>query len=319
MFSRALNCDLDQEDFRKTYVKDANLHKYTFKRIGEPNKISGEAFSPVIHQPSSVQQLDSGGASFLGDQSLDVASVLVDGLETQRPAVVELNVDVNIDPERADWPNQEQTERLIRYSAEEKYVCQICGSSFTPESNLILSHILQDHGDTWRTFDPDLESVSGASDQNTETVASISQAPSAEIVASPSGSAQMLTPTIHLDPKWRSNLIKTFIENAPKKWSEISRIAWRTNEKITDPKTFKRVRQEIVEALIQHCLGIFGDIKRPSESVLQKLAEDLLAKQYPWMFSMEPGNAMDASSLNHGRGLGGWSGEQNIKSFNPFT
>ena len=68
-------------------------------------------------------------------------------------------------------------------------------------------------------------------------------------------------------------------------------------------------RQEIVEALIQHCLGIFGDIKRPSESVLQKLFEDLLAKQYPFMFSTEPGNT---KSLNHGRGLGGWSGEQNI-------
>ena len=60
-------------------------------------------------------------------------------------------------------------------------------------------------------------------------------------------------------------------------------------------------RQEIVEA-----------IKRPSESVLQKLVEDLLAKQYPFMFSTEPGNAMDDQSLNHGRGLGGWSGEQNI-------
>ena len=71
-------------------------------------------------------------------------------------------------------------------------------------------------------------------------------------------------------------------------------------------------RQEIVEALIQHCLGIFGDIKRPSESVLQKLFEDLLAKQYPFMFSTEPGNTMDDQSLNHGRGLGGWSGEQKI-------
>ena len=60
-------------------------------------------------------------------------------------------------------------------------------------------------------------------------------------------------------------------------------------------------RQEIVEA-----------IKRPSESVLQKLVEDLLAKKYPFMFSTEPGNAMDDQSLNHGRGLGGWSGEQNI-------
>ena len=82
---------------------------------------------------------------------------------------------------------------------------------------------------------------------------------------------------------------------------------------------FKRVRQEIVEALIQHCLGVFGDIKRPSESVLQKLVEDLLAKRYPWMFSMEPGNAIDDRSLNHGRGLGGWSGVQNIYFFNPFT
>ena len=292
------------------------MHKYTFKRIGEPSKNSADCFGPVILPPSPVQQVDSGLVSLLGEQSLDVITP-EDG---QHPAVMELNIDVNIDPERADWPNHEQTQRLVRYREEENnYVCQICGS-FTPDSDLIMSHILQDHGDTWRTFDPALMSVSEASDENTETAASIaaiSGAPTAEIAAS--GSAPTSTPTIHLDPNWRTNLIKTFNEDAPTKWSETSRNAWRNNERITDPKTFKKVRQEIVESLIQHCLGVFGDIKRPSESLLQKLVEDLLAKQYPFMFSMEPGNAMDDRSLNHGRGLGGWSGEQNIfYSFNPF-
>ena len=266
----------------------------------------------MIRQPSSFQQIDSGLDSLIGEQSLDVITP-ENGLETQRPAVMELNIDVNIDPDRADWPNHEQTKRLIRYNEEENnYVCQICGS-FTPDSDLIMSHILQDHGDTWRTFNPALMSVSEASDENTaETTAETT----AEITAS--GSAPTSTPTIHLDPNWRTNLIKTFNEDAPMKWSETSRNAWKNNEKITDPKIFKKVRQEIVESLIQHCLGVFGDIKRPSESVLQKLVEDLLAKKYPFMFSMEPGNAMDDRSLNHGRGLGGWSGEQNIYSFNPF-
>ena len=285
--------------------------------MGEPNKKSGDVFSPVIHQPSSVQQLYSGSGSVSGpgDQSLDVITA-VDRLETQLPAVMELNVDVNIDPERAIWPNQEQIQRLIRYSEEENnYLCQICGSSFTAEDNLIMSHILQDHDNTWMTFDPTLVSSSEASDQNPETVA-ISEASTAEIAAS--GSVPTSTPTIHLDPNWRTNLIKTFIEEAPKKWSETSREAWRNNERISDPKIFKRVRTEIIESLIQHCLGVFGDIKRPSEAVLQKLVEDLLAKNYPYMFSTEPGNAMDDRSLNHGRGLGGWSGEQNIHSFDLF-
>ena len=238
------------------------------------------------------------------------------------PAVLDLNLDVAVDPNAVGlgWPNDEQMERLIGFRQEDNlYFCRICGS-LTPDTNLIMTHILQEHGDTWRTFDPaQVTAASGASEQNPETEASISQAPTDEIAASPSGSAQITPPTIHLDPNWRANLIKTFIEDAPLKWSEPSRNAWNNNEKITDPKMFKRVRQEIVEALIQHCLGVFGDIKRPSESVLQKLIEDLLGKRYSWMFSMEPGNAMDDRSLNHGRGLGGWSGEQNIYSFNPFT
>ena len=270
----------------------------------------------MIHQPSSsVQQLNSGGASFLGDQSLATATVLEDGLaETQPPAVVEdlnLDVDVIVVPDAVGLGLQ----KLIGFREEENhYFCRICGS-FTPDTNLIMSHVLQVHADTWRTFDP--AQVTAVSDQNTESVASNSQA--AENAASPSGSAQISAPTIHLDANWRSNLIKTFIEDAPLKWSETSRNAWNENEKITDPKKFKKVRQEIIESLIQHCLGVFGDIKRPSEPVLQKLVEDILSKRYPWMFSMEPGNAMDDRSLNHGRGLGGWSGEQNIYSFNPFT
>ena len=236
----------------------------------------------------------------------------------------DLNLDVNFVPDSGGaFPNAEQMERLIGNRKEDNnFICRIC-DSFTPDPNVIMSHVLQVHADIWRTFDPaQMTAASGASEQNTETEASISQVVSisqaAEIAASPSGSAQILTPTIHLDPNWRSNLIKTFIEDAPNKWSEPSREAWRNNEKITDPKKFKRVRQEIIESLIQPCLGVFGAIKRPSESVLQKLVEDLLAKRYPWMFSMEPGNAMDDRSLNHGRGLGGWSGEQNIYSFNPF-
>ena len=253
----------------------------------------------MIHQPSSVQRVDSGEVSFLGHQSLNVITPVV-RLETQGPGLEEID----------DWPNQEQLQRLVRWSEDKNWVCQICGS-FTTQNNVIMTHILTVHGDTWRTFEPALVSVSGASDQNTETVASISGPPTSENSAS--GSAP--TPTIHLDKNWRSNLIKTFIEDAPNKWSEVSRNAWRNNEKITDPKTFKRVRQEIVENLITHCLGVFGDIKRPSEPLLRKLVEDLLAKQYPYMFSMEPGNAVDNGSLNHGRGLGGWSGEK----YNKFV
>ena len=129
----------------------------------------------MISQPSSVQQSDT-GVTGSGHLSLDVITA-VDGDETQGSLVMEeLNLNVLVDQTRAEWPNQEQIKRLIRYCEDGNYVCQIC-EQFTPDGSLIMSHILEYNDETWRTFDPAaLLSVLGASDQNPETVASVSGA-----------------------------------------------------------------------------------------------------------------------------------------------
>ena len=100
----------------------------------------------MIHQPSSsVQQLNSGGASFLGNQNLDVGTALGGGLaETQPPVVEDLNLDVAVDPNAVGlgWPNDEQMERLIGSRKEDNhFFCRLCGSH-TPDPNLIMTHIL---------------------------------------------------------------------------------------------------------------------------------------------------------------------------------
>ena len=170
---------------------------------------------------------------------------------------------------------------------EGKFKCSLCGF-FSDEINGVYNHLVPAHGEDWKK----------SSDQvNTSVLVENSR-----------------RGNVHLDPNWKKNLKLSFLKDVVPKWSQLTLNAWTSNKEIMDPKTFRKVRAEIKDDLVDHILKFFGTTKTPSLKILEEIVTDVLSASYPFMFSQSDGSASTIPTLNYGRGLGGIKGVINLPS-----
>ena len=89
---------------------------------------------------------------------------------------------------------------------------------------------------------------------------------------------------VHNNPGWKEKLKESFEEEIIMKCSEETQEAWRENKKIDQKSKFTRVREEIINRLIDKLIDIHGLVSRPSKEIMSEIIRDCLAPGYPNMF-----------------------------------
>ena len=189
-----------------------------------------------------------------------------------------------------DDVSQEKARQFVEVIDENTYRCKICGFLSDKMEN-VSNHLTPAHGDEWKK--------SNYGEVNSERQVLVESS---------------LRGNIHLDPDWKKNLKRSFLEEVVPQWSKVTLNAWTFDEEITDPKKFKKVRAEIKDDLVDHILKFFGTSKTPSLSILEDIVADVLSVNYSFMFSQREGSASTIPSLNFGRGFGGIKGVKNLPS-----
>ena len=157
---------------------------------------------------------------------------------------------------------------------EDNHRCIICGF-LSPDSNVVLVHIVNDH-QNWQEL---LET----------------------------GKRRKLG-NVNNYPEWKKDLEKNFQETIISKCSLATRTAWNSNEKIADRSKFQEVRTEILKELVNHIVAVYGIVSTPNHKTLDAVLSDILSPGYPFMFGQNNDSAANVVGLGFGYGLGGMNG-----------
>ena len=90
-------------------------------------------------------------------------------------------------------------------------------------------------------------------------------------------------PNIHQNPNWLKDLKRNFKEEIIDKCSARTISAVNENEYISEPKEFLRVKNEIVNTVLDKLKKVHGSVGKPGKSVMKEMMLKLI-KIYPNMF-----------------------------------
>ena len=208
------------------------------------------------------------------------------------------------------------------------YVCKLCGTD-SPLSESVV-HLEAVHGLSMQQSqeisiaassvslrEDSISSMNAPSVQHSSAVHLTNmensvgdQAPSSLQEIIPPSTSNVERGNIHLNIKWKQDLIDTFKAEVVPDWRRETLEAWRDNKSYTveDRKLFIKTRAEIIKGLVDHMYTFFGKICDPSQKQINCIVTDLLVASYPWMFSQGENSASKIPELNRGKGCGGDQG-----------
>ena len=109
--------------------------------------------------------------------------------------------------------------------------------------------------------------------------------------------SQQARGNVHNNPDWLPRFKNNFFFEIVSKLSQQTREAWVNNEKISDNEKFVTVRKEILQALVNKIVCVYGTVSTPNHKVLSEVVSGILAPGYPFMFSAREGGAR---AMGHG-------------------
>ena len=113
--------------------------------------------------------------------------------------------------------------------------------------------------------------------------------------------------TVHTNPGWKDQLQRDFQSLIVDKCSRLTVNAVKNNEDITDIRSKKLVRNEIINTVVDHLLNVYGGVGTPKLAVMRDV-KSIMVLKYPNMFGDDHTDAIS----NRGYGLGGTTGNKNL-------